>query len=235
MRQLGDVRVCKITYVFGDGRYTASEVARNAGDTAWDVLVAPSGLAGFTLREVNDSPALSVDDIVPFWRALGKGEKWRYLTRASLVIHSAPTDGQIPQYDAATGTWLSVAPAVVDGGQLIIQQTIRVPASTAAGQQPLDDTDLRTETIRVEGAYYGGVPSGNWQKFSWTGANIGYEFYTIPAAPGADIQLMSNNGMRLMIDAANGKAKWDWTNVAAERWLSTRIVVVNPIPDFTAS
>lgn len=90
MADFNDTRVAIITYSYGDGTYTATEVFRDAADSAWEVAVAPSGLVDFTLREINNSTALDVDDIVTFWVALGKGESWRYFCELSLDTQHLP-------------------------------------------------------------------------------------------------------------------------------------------------
>ena len=131
MLECGSTRLCKVTYDNGDGTYTATEVFRKSDNSGWDVATAPSGLVGFTLREVNDSTALAVDDIVPFWRHVGFGGTWRYLTEVAGggtnalldgathtdTVANTPTRGDIIVANAS-GKWDGVAAGA--SGQVFI-------------------------------------------------------------------------------------------------------------------
>lgn len=228
MLDFGDTRLCKITATGGDGTYTATEVARKADNSGWDTLAAPSGLVGFTLREINGSTALAVDDIVPFWRALGKGEKWRYLTRAALVLASAATDGQIPQYDTTDG-WVPTDPSTVlaegAGFNKVVDQFIRFNDSLSAATQEvvIDDTDFRDTIIKVE-AWVMSDSSDPPDITSPFGKSSGATSYLPPAlfwvdqTPAVDMKLMEGGYLDLILDKDDGKLKWSYTQISPYMW-----------------
>jgi len=228
MLDFGDTRLCRITASGGDGTYTATEVARKADNSGWDTLSAPSGLVAFTLREVNDSTALAVDDIVPFWRALGKGQNWRYYTSAALTLASAPSDGHVARYDT-TGGWVPTDPSVVTaesiGFNKVVDQFIQFNDSLSVATQEvtIDDADFRDTIVKVE-AWMLGDNSDPPDITSPFGKSSGTDLYLPPAlfwvdaTPAVDVKLMEGGNLDLILDKDDGKLKWSYTQTSPYLW-----------------
>jgi len=126
--------------------------------------------------------------------------------------------------------------SVETGFDQIITHTIKIDASTAAGEYTIDSADLRGKLLLHSSWAIATALGGN----TWDGGTQGTtspECWDVESSPSADVDLnyLAASTIKLIIDANDGKLKWTWWTHASDRYATCIIRVHNSIPDYTAS
>lgn len=144
-----------------------------------------------------------------------------------LALASSPSNGQVPQYDAPSKTWIPTDPSTLlaQGADfnLVISHFIRFNQSVATQEVTISDTDFRDTIIKVESwaTAANTDPPGTtvpWGKSSGASTYLPPALFWIDAAPGADMILMEWGSLDLILDKDDGKLKWSYHNASPFHW-----------------
>jgi len=210
----------------GSGRwsYTFAEAEKSAGAyggfTALDG--GRTGTCYNAMEDVADKASSALADNTPvlvrevLLAGQSAPEYWIVATLPGIVLASAPSDEQIPQYDGGTETWVPQDPAVVsalgEGWEGLKPHFAKFNSNVATQDVTIAEVDLRDKLVRETMWYYYTNSADLTVTTSFGWPVVLEHVYYIDDTLSADVTMDVKASVALKVDKDSGYPKWSYTN-----------------------